>query len=130
MPRLLYAGVKYCSIISEKPMKKKTCGCCDNCLYPKKEFEGEDYMVDALQLVSDVKKNSKSNIWLISSSVKPILPSNRISMINWNYSVPVRKKAGNSGRWYTEGLVSSFIEKDIEQYGVIKLTDGRPKIFG
>ena len=51
-----------------------------------------------------LKKNSNSNICLISSSVKPILPSNRISMINWNYSVPVRKKAGNSGRWYTGWL--------------------------
>ena len=39
--------------------EEDNCGCCDNCLYPKKEFEGEDYMVDALQLVSDVKEKFK-----------------------------------------------------------------------
>lgn len=88
--------------------EEDNCGCCDNCLYPKKEFEGEDYMVDALQLVSDVKENSKSNIWLISSSVKPILPSNRISMINWNYSVPVRKKPAILDDGIPEGF-SQFI---------------------
>lgn len=42
--------------------EEENCGCCDNCLYPKKEFEGQDYMVDALQLVSDVKEKFKLNI--------------------------------------------------------------------
>ena len=39
--------------------EEDTCSCCDNCLYPKKEFEGADYMIDALQLVNDVKEKFK-----------------------------------------------------------------------
>jgi ATP-dependent DNA helicase RecQ len=35
------------------------CNCCDNCLYPKKQFEGKEFMIDALQLVADVKEKFK-----------------------------------------------------------------------
>ena len=104
MPRLLYAGVKYCSIISEKPMKKTTAAVVTTASIRRKSSKAKIIWSMPCNWSAMLKKNSKSNIWLISSSVKPILPSNRISMINWNYSVPVRKKAGNSGRWYTGGL--------------------------
>jgi len=37
----------------------ESCGNCDNCLHPKKEFQGEEYVVKALNLVKDVKERFK-----------------------------------------------------------------------
>ncbi len=116
--------------------EEDNCGCCDNCLYPKKEFEGEDYMVDALQLVSDVKEKFK-----IEHLVNILIGEADSAIKSYKHDKLELFGAGSEKSrqfWtmvYRRALVSSFIEKDIEQYGVIKLTDegqkflDNPKIF-
>ena len=104
--------------------EEDNCGCCDNCLYPKKEFEGEDYMVDALQLVSDVKEKFK-----IEHLVNILIGEADSAIKSYKHDKLELFGAGSEKSrqfWtmvYRRALVSSFIEKDIEQYGVIKLTD-------
>ena len=106
------------------------CGCCDNCLYPKKEFEGEDYMVDALQLVSDVKEKFK-----IEHLVNILIGEADSAIKSYKHDKLELFGAGSEKSrqfWtmvYRRALVSSFIEKDIEQYGVIKLTDEGQKFL-
>ena len=110
--------------------EEDNCGCCDNCLYPKKEFEGEDYMVDALQLVSDVKEKFK-----IEHLVNILIGEADSAIKSYKHDKLELFGAGSekSRQFWTMGyrraLVSSFIEKDIEQYGVIKLTDEGQKFL-
>lgn len=104
--------------------EEENCGCCDNCLYPKKEFEGMDYMVDALQLVNDVNEKFKIehlvNILLgeVDSAVKTY-QHDQLEL----FGTGSEKSRQFWTTVYRRALVSSFIEKDIEQYGVIKLTE-------
>ena len=110
--------------------EEDNCGCCDNCLYPKKEFEGEDYMVDALQLVSDVKEKFK-----IEHLVNILIGEADSAIKSYKHDNLELFGAGSEKSrqfWtmvYRRALVSSFIEKDIEQYGVIKLTDEGQKFL-
>lgn len=110
--------------------EEDNCGCCDNCLYPKKEFEGEDYMVDALQLVSDVKEKFK-----IEHLVNILIGEADSAIKSYKHDKLELFGAGSEKSrqfWtmvYRRALVSSFIEKDIEQYGVIKLTDEGQKFL-
>ena len=110
--------------------EEDNCGCCDNCRYPKKEFEGEDYMVDALQLVSDVKEKFK-----IEHLVNILIGEADSAIKSYKHDKLELFGAGSEKSrqfWtmvYRRALVSSFIEKDIEQYGVIKLTDEGQKFL-
>ena len=38
---------------------EENCGACDNCLFPKKEFEGKEYLIDALNVILEVKEKFK-----------------------------------------------------------------------
>ena len=97
---------------------------------PKKEFEGEDYMVDALQLVSDVKEKFK-----IEHLVNILIGEADSAIKSYKHDKLELFGAGSEKSrqfWtmvYRRALVSSFIEKDIEQYGVIKLTDEGQKFL-
>ena len=92
--------------------EEDNCGCCDNCLYPKKEFEGEDYMVDALQLVSDVKEKFK-----IEHLVNILIGEADSAIKSYKHDKLELFGAGSEKSrqfWtmvYRRALVSSFIEK-------------------
>ena len=99
------------------------CNCCDNCLYPKKEFEGKEYLADALQLVSDVKEKFKIEhlVNILTGETDSLIKSYKHDELELFGSGSDK----NQQFWtmvYRRALISSFIEKDIEQYGVIKLT--------
>lgn len=102
---------------------EENCGSCDNCLYPKKEFEGKEYMTDALALVNDVKEKFK-----IEHLVNILVGEADTAIKSYKHDKLELFGAGaekNRQFWtmvYRRALVNSFIEKDIEQYGVIKLT--------
>lgn len=104
--------------------EQENCGCCDNCLYPKKEFEGQEYIVDALQLVADVKEKFK-----IEHLVNILVGETDTAIKSYKHDELELFGEGadkNKQFWtmvYRRALVAGFIEKDIEQYGVIKLTD-------
>lgn len=99
------------------------CGCCDNCLYPKKEFEGKEYMLDALTLVTEVKEKFKIEhlvnvlIGEADSAIKAY-KHDKLEM----FGSGAEKTRQFWTMVFRRALISRFIEKDIEQYGVIKIT--------
>lgn len=99
------------------------CGCCDNCLYPKKEFDGREYMQDALSLVTEIKEKFKIehlvNILIgeADSAVKAY-KHDKLDM----FGSGAEKTRQFWTMVFRRALISRFIEKDIEQYGVIKIT--------
>lgn len=104
--------------------EEENCGCCDNCLYPKKEFAGKEYMLDALTLVGEVNEKFK-----IEHLVNILVGEADSAIKSYKHDKLEMFGSGSEKSrhfWtmvYRRALVSSFIEKDIEQYGVIKLTD-------
>lgn len=87
-------------------------------------------MVDALQLVSDVKEKFK-----IEHLVNILIGEADSAIKSYKHDKLELFGAGSEKSrqfWtmvYRRALVSSFIEKDIEQYGVIKLTDEGQKFL-
>ncbi len=110
--------------------EEENCGCCDNCLYPKKEFEGQDYMVDALQLVSDVKEKFKIEhlVNILIGEADSAIKSYKHDKLEL-FGTGSEKSRQFWTMVYRRALVSCFIEKDIEQYGVIKLTEEGQKFL-
>lgn len=102
---------------------EENCSCCDNCLYPKTEFDGQEYMLDALTLVTEVKEKFK-----IEHLVNILLGENESAVKAYKHDKLEMFGSGaeKTRQFWTmvfrRALISRFIEKDIEQYGVIKIT--------
>ncbi len=101
-----------------------TCGNCDNCLNPKEEFEGKDYIVTALNAILEVKEKFKAD------HIAAILAGKANSAIK-AYSHHKLEIFG-SGKdkdvkfWngvLRQALIGHYITKDIENYGLLKITD-------
>jgi len=112
---LHYFGEKY---------KTENCGCCDNCLHPKKEFQGEEFVVIALNLVKEVKERFKVNhlVDILVGSDNSALKSYRHDELK-SFGIGKDKGAHFWNMVFRRALISSFVSKDIEQYGVIKFKE-------
>lgn len=99
------------------------CGNCDNCLHPKTEFEGKDYIVKVLEAIQVIKEKFKAD------HVSHFLAGNRTSAIKtYKHHQLEMFGAGSEkdGKFWNavirQALIARFIEKDIENYGLLKLT--------
>ncbi|MDR0765509.1 MAG: DNA helicase RecQ [Odoribacteraceae bacterium] len=99
------------------------CGSCDNCLYPKKEFEGKEFLLDALHAIIEVKEKFK-----VDHLVNILVGENDSTVKSYRHDELELFGIGserNPQFWnmvFRRALIGGLIEKDIEQYGVIKLT--------
>lgn len=102
---------------------KENCGNCDNCLKPKPEFEGKQYILTALNTVLEVKEKFKID------HVSHVLAGVKNSMVK-SYNHDKLKHFGvdpeKDDRFWNmvlrRALVSQLLEKDIENYGLLSLT--------
>ena len=100
------------------------CGACDNCLHPKKKFEGSEQMCMVIDLVSSLPERFKLE------HIANILAGVSNSLIK-SYKHDELEAFG-SGRdrsfrfWCAvihQGIVLHLLEKDIEAYGLISVTE-------
>ena len=100
------------------------CGACDNCLHPKKKFEGSEQMCMVIDLVSSLPERFKIE------HIANILAGVSNSLIK-SYKHDELEAFG-SGRdrsfrfWCAvihQGIVLHLLDKDIEAYGLISVTE-------
>ena len=100
------------------------CGACDNCLHPKKKFEGSEQMCMVIDLVSSLPERFKIE------HIANILAGVSNSLIK-SYKHDELEAFG-SGRDHSfrfwcavihQGIVLHFLDKDIEAYGLISVTE-------
>jgi ATP-dependent DNA helicase RecQ len=98
------------------------CGICDNCLHPKKEFEGEEYVVQALEVVKAVKERFKTDhvVSILVGEGNSAIKSYKHDLLEV-FGCGKEKDRRFWNMVFRRALINSFIEKDIEQYGVIKI---------
>lgn len=97
---------------------------CDNCRYPKEKIEVKDQMVHALKAVLALDEN-----YAIKTLVNFLLGKDIKEMKDFGFD----KKEGfgigkeqDNNFWssvYRQGLLNNLIYKDVETYGLIKMTD-------
>lgn len=98
------------------------CDNCDNCLNPKEQFEGKDYIVTVLKVISVVKERYKADhiANIISGHTNAAIKSykhDKIKVFGVGKSEDIKFWNGV----IRQALIVKLIEKDIENYGLLKI---------
>ena len=102
---------------------EENCGNCDNCLNPKKQVEAKELLVTVLETVSILKDKFKAD------HVINILQGKETSeIISYEHHELEMFGSGtdeDEKTWNTvirQAMIAGFLGKDIENYGLLKLT--------
>ena len=103
---------------------QENCGSCDNCLNPKKQFDGQEEMSLIIELVESMPEHFKlehlANILAgESNAMIKSYEHDKLELFGAGKDHPFRF-------WCDvihQGIVLHFLEKDIESYGLIYVTD-------
>jgi ATP-dependent DNA helicase RecQ len=104
--------------------EKDNCENCDNCLHPKTQLEGQEFVSQVLECVLAIKERFKTE------HVANILSGNLTSAIK-SYKHHKLEIFGSGGEknakfWNAvirQMLVAQLLQKDIENYGLLKVTE-------
>ncbi|MBP5228936.1 MAG: DNA helicase RecQ [Bacteroidales bacterium] len=100
------------------------CGNCDNCLHKQPTFEGKDYLVTLFQLIRSLKENFKSDhLANILGGVTNAMITSYRHNTNRFFGIDKEKDERFWLAVIRQACVAQFLKKDIEQYGLISLTD-------
>ncbi len=99
------------------------CGNCDNCLHPKQKFEGKDFVQLALETIKALKQQYKDkhiiNVIIGKSSTT-------IKQFKHNEIKQFGEGADQDERFWNQvirqSLIDELIVKEIENYGILKIT--------
>jgi ATP-dependent DNA helicase RecQ len=104
--------------------EKESCGSCDNCLKPKEKIEGKDFLQKALKAVKAVNENNT-----IPYLVDLLTGKKTTEILNYRHDQLEEFGSGKEKDdhfWNSilrQALLNELVYKDIEQYGLIKLTE-------
>lgn len=102
---------------------QENCEACDNCLHPKSQFEGNESVVSVLETILAVKEKFKadhiSNI--LAGKVTSAIKSYRHHKLEY-FGIGEDKDEKYWNMVIRQSLIAKFLTKDIENYGLLKLT--------
>ncbi len=102
---------------------QENCEACDNCLHPKSQFEGNEAVVSVLETVLAVKEKFKadhvSNI--LSGKVTAAIKSYKHHKLEF-FGSGEDKDEKFWNMVIRQALIAKFLTKDIENYGLLKIT--------
>ena len=103
---------------------KENCGNCDNCLHPKQKVEAKKYLMKVLEVILATKENFRDDY------IKDILLGNRTEEVSayhhdqleeFGCAEDVDERVLNAV--IRQALISGYLEKYVNNYGVLKVTD-------
>ncbi len=108
----------------------ENCGACDNCLHPKKQFDGKEEMSMVIELIQTLPEHFKiehlSNI--LAGEMNSIIKSYKHDKLEF-----FGAGKDHSARFWSavihQGMVMHLLHKDIESYGLIYVTEDGLKFF-
>ncbi|RLD67257.1 MAG: DNA helicase RecQ [Bacteroidetes bacterium] len=98
------------------------CENCDNCLNPKEQFEGKDYIITVLKVILVVKERYKADhiANIISGQTNAAIKSYKHDKIDV-FGIGKNEDVKFWNGVIRQALVIRLIEKDIENYGLLKI---------
>ncbi|MCC6182171.1 MAG: DNA helicase RecQ [Bacteroidia bacterium] len=99
---------------------------CDNCRHPKQRFEAQDDLLLALKAVKESKEKHKVKdiINLLMGTLTATGKSYKHNELKtWGEGVDHDKDDKFWNAVMRQALVNGFMSKDIESYGIVKITD-------
>ncbi|HHU34373.1 MAG TPA: DNA helicase RecQ [Bacteroidetes bacterium] len=102
---------------------EENCGACDNCLHPKIQFEGSESVVNVLEAVVTVKEKFKADhiANILSGKMTSAIKSYRHHKLEL-FGVGDEKDERYWNMVIRQALIAKFLVKDIENYGLLKIT--------
>jgi len=102
---------------------RENCEACDNCLHPKSQFEGSDAVVNVLETILAVKEKFKADhvANILSGKVTSAIKSYKHHKLEF-FGLGEDKDEKFWNMVIRQALIAKFLAKDIENYGLLKLT--------
>lgn len=116
---------------------KDNCGNCDNCLHPKEHIEAKLQLVIVLKAVSALKENFRQEYvidFIKGRATDDIVSHKHNGLEEFGAGEDEDEKIWNPV--IRQALIAGFLKKDVENYGLLKLTPAgkrfikRPRSFG
>ena len=109
--------------------QQDNCGNCDNCLQPKIKFEGGEDVAAVIEAVLEVKEKFKAKhiVDVLTGNVTSVVKSYKHNELE----IFARgNEEGKNDKYWTavirQAVIAGFLQKDIENYGLLKVTkEGR-----
>lgn len=109
---------------------EENCGACDNCLHPKRQFDGREEMSMVIELIKTLPEHFKiehlANI--LAGEVNSIIKSYRHDKLEL-----FGAGKDHSARFWSavihQGMILHLIHKDIESYGLLSVTEKGMEFF-
>ncbi|MBE6218091.1 MAG: DNA helicase RecQ [Bacteroidales bacterium] len=103
---------------------QENCGACDNCLHPKKQFDGREEMSTVIELIQSLPERFKmehlANI--LAGEMNSLIKSYRHDRLEL-YGAGKDHSVRFWNAVIHQGMILHFLYKDIESYGLISVTD-------
>ena len=100
------------------------CGCCDNCLHPKTRFDAQEEMSMVIELIDTLPEHFKIEHL---AGILAGVPNAMIKSYHHDELELFGAGKDHDVRFWSaiihQGLVLHFLDKDIENYGLIRATD-------
>ncbi|HSL87099.1 MAG TPA: DNA helicase RecQ, partial [Bacteroidales bacterium] len=103
--------------------QKENCEACDNCLHPKAQFEGSEAIVNVLETVLAVKEKFKADhiANILSGKVTSAIKSYKHHRLEY-FGIGEDSDEKYWNMVIRQALIAKFLTKDIENYGLLKVT--------
>jgi ATP-dependent DNA helicase RecQ len=100
------------------------CEACDNCLHPKDQFEGGEAVVNVLETILAVKEKFKADhiAHILSGKVTSAIKSYKHHKLEF-FGIGEDKDEKFWNMVIRQALIAKLLAKDIENYGLLKLTE-------
>ena len=106
------------------------CGACDNCLHPKARFDGREEMALVIELIEALPEHFKLEHL---SGILAGVPNAMIKSYHHDELSLYGAGKDHDVRFWAavihQGLILHFLDKDIENYGLISVTEEGRKFF-
>ncbi len=102
---------------------EENCGNCDNCLHPKKKVEAKEELKELLSVVQAVKENFKVDYVidvLVGKETDEVVAHKHADLDCFGCGDEHEPRFWNAV--VRQALIAGYLEKEIENYGVLKLT--------
>ena len=108
----------------------ENCGACDNCLHPKKQFDGHEEMCTVIEMILALPERFKTEHLanILAGESNSIIKSYKHDKLEF-----FGAGKDHSVRFWSavihQGIVLHFLHKDIESYGLLSVTDEGKKFL-
>lgn len=106
------------------------CGACDNCLHPKKQFDGKEEMSLVIELIKSLPEHFKmehlANI--LAGEANAIIKSYKHDKLEF-FGAGKEHSVRFWDAVIHQGMILHLLDKDIESYGLISVTDKGEEFF-